>query len=928
MLANLECHLALVAFRTIEGILALEKTEKTPSKELVNTFLHLCFQQHQLMCQAYQQKPEEERKPMILTTEGMEVGRTQLWRGVDTNRFLVPNSLLQKSTFSTSSSPILPLLRCLGIAHSLRLISALLSERRVILISSSPTRLATCCRSALAALAQGLLHWQHFLIPVLPPHLSQYLQAPFPYLIGVLRQAVDVSKLHELGEVLMINLDTNELETRNIPTHLIATRLPDVFGGSRGFDVDNVSSSSDVLAQDLVELLKSDKKVIFGDTNVVGEQAAKAAKAVKSAMKSSFGKLRQQGRKLLNQGEDVAAAPEEQQQQEQPVHAVTEDEIYTEGSQNEMGEEEARVAFCTFFLCLYGDLKWYLGAPATPGDTPRLNRDQFLAAKSRLGEGQATPIYPLLQNLCQSQMFEQFVKARVEEIRTRVTIGKDSPLFLVCANYHRQHNIDFGVINVRRVTRQVASANPSRLISQANANARRMAMTLTSNRQYEGDHAKAVAQLVEYCHETSVLMDVMSVMWMRLRTAKNTQWRHALLALQIIRNLLYHGPLAAIAEATDGLDKIREMKMYKDHMRAQTCQQVQVAAIQVFGLLVDRARLFEIRRYCCNRRREIRDNCSPKYQRDRQISIALSFRALHPYLHPQNNRQAPPARILYQPPPPDRPSQQQQHYAPQSSAQSPHRGPPPQGARPPQQRMPQHGAVHSAVFHAAPRQQAAPVDLLGVAAPAPQQQQVQASFGAMNINDPFGSPPPQPTIAQIPPQPTIAQVPPQQPRPPQPQPTIAQVPPQPYGQQPPPAQQQQPPYGAQPGFGSPSPHVPPQGAHRPPPQQPTMVQMPPQQYGQQPGYPGHAAPGHAPPGHAQPGHAQPGQFAQRPPGHAPAPHQAHPGYPPQGPHPGYPAGQPPPQQQPNMFAAHPPQQQPPPPQQQRPPARSQFDPFA
>jgi hypothetical protein len=107
-------------------------------------------------------------------------------------------------------------------------------------------------------------------------------------------------------------------------------------------------------------------------------------------------------------------------------------------------------------------------------------------------------------------MFEQFVKARIEEIRTRVVITKDSPLFLVCANYHRQHNIDYSVISVRRVTQQVAQANPSRLISQANANARVMAMLLTSNKGYDGDHSQAMARLVDFCHETSVLMDVMS----------------------------------------------------------------------------------------------------------------------------------------------------------------------------------------------------------------------------------------------------------------------------------------------------------------------------------------------------------------------------------------------------------------------------------
>jgi hypothetical protein len=74
-------------------------------------------------------------------------------------------------------------------------------------------------------LAQGLLSWQHLYIPVLPPHLLQYLQAPMPYLIGIPGKLMPtVNSLPELGEVLIIHLDHNALETRGIPNHLISTR--------------------------------------------------------------------------------------------------------------------------------------------------------------------------------------------------------------------------------------------------------------------------------------------------------------------------------------------------------------------------------------------------------------------------------------------------------------------------------------------------------------------------------------------------------------------------------------------------------------------------------------------------------------------------------------------------------------------------------
>jgi hypothetical protein len=154
----------------------------------------------------------------------------------------------------------------------------------------------------------------------------------------------------------------------------------------------------------------------------------------------------------------------------------------------------------------------------------------------------------------------------------------------------------------------VAQANPGRLVSQANANARRLAMALTSNAMFEGNYNQAIAQLVEMAHETtSVLCEVMSVIWMRLRDSRGMQWKHALYALQILRNLLFHGPLAAITEATDGLDRIRKFKAYTDTMRAQNYRQIQIAATEVYNLLVDRAKLFSIRRVCADRRREMKN---------------------------------------------------------------------------------------------------------------------------------------------------------------------------------------------------------------------------------------------------------------------------------------------------------------------------------
>jgi hypothetical protein len=201
-------------------------------------------------------------------------------------------------------------------------------------------------------------------------------------------------------------------------------------------------------------------------------------------------------------GSDAAGAEESAAT---PQNTLTPDFIYTQGSQNEPAEEEARIAFTSFFLSMFGNMRWYLSA--NPGQLPALDRNRFLQQKRSMGEGETTPIWPLLQNFVHTQMLEQFAKSRVEEVRLRLPVTADSPLFTQCSNYHRMHNIDFSDVNVRRVARQVAQSNPSRMILQTSA--RRTAMMLTSNRTFDGDYNKAVAQLVEECREcTSHLLDV------------------------------------------------------------------------------------------------------------------------------------------------------------------------------------------------------------------------------------------------------------------------------------------------------------------------------------------------------------------------------------------------------------------------------------
>ncbi|XP_053101121.1 DENN domain-containing protein 1B isoform X4 [Hemicordylus capensis] len=86
--------------------------------------------------------------------------------------------------------------------------------------------LLTACIHGSAALLYPL-YWQHIYIPVLPPHLLDYCCAPMPYLIGVHFSLIERVKSKSLEDVVMLNVDTNTLETpfhdlSNLPNEVVS----------------------------------------------------------------------------------------------------------------------------------------------------------------------------------------------------------------------------------------------------------------------------------------------------------------------------------------------------------------------------------------------------------------------------------------------------------------------------------------------------------------------------------------------------------------------------------------------------------------------------------------------------------------------------------------------------------------------------------
>ncbi|XP_067893802.1 DENN domain-containing protein 1B isoform X3 [Heterodontus francisci] len=151
----------------------------------------------------------------------------------------VPNTPVNLSLHSyfitpdTSGLPTIPESRnmteyfvAVDVNNMLQLYASMLHERRIIITSSKLSTLTACVHASAAMLYP--MYWQHIYIPVLPPHLLDYCCAPMPYLVGVHLSLMDKVKNKALEDVIILNVDTNTLETpfddlHNLPSEVVTS---------------------------------------------------------------------------------------------------------------------------------------------------------------------------------------------------------------------------------------------------------------------------------------------------------------------------------------------------------------------------------------------------------------------------------------------------------------------------------------------------------------------------------------------------------------------------------------------------------------------------------------------------------------------------------------------------------------------------------
>ncbi|XP_070408097.1 DENN domain-containing protein 1B isoform X2 [Nothobranchius furzeri] len=158
---------------------------------------------------------------LVSTEVSHPVGHTQGSEGIP--YFIAPDPRNLPSI--PENRNLTELIVAVDVGNLLQLYASMLFERRILIFASKLSTLTSCVHALSAALYP--MYWQHIFIPVLPPHLLDYCCAPMPYLIGVHTSLSEKVRSRGLEEVVILNVDTNTLETpfddlKRIPSDVIS----------------------------------------------------------------------------------------------------------------------------------------------------------------------------------------------------------------------------------------------------------------------------------------------------------------------------------------------------------------------------------------------------------------------------------------------------------------------------------------------------------------------------------------------------------------------------------------------------------------------------------------------------------------------------------------------------------------------------------
>jgi len=109
----------------------------------------------------------------------------------------------------TFDYPLLDFFDILGVENSIKLLTCVLLEHQVLVFSADCQKLMLVCESVLALLLP--FSYPHVYVPILPPMLENFMDAPVPYMMGLVRRSPDIN-IYNRAHVCIVDIDNSELE--------------------------------------------------------------------------------------------------------------------------------------------------------------------------------------------------------------------------------------------------------------------------------------------------------------------------------------------------------------------------------------------------------------------------------------------------------------------------------------------------------------------------------------------------------------------------------------------------------------------------------------------------------------------------------------------------------------------------------------------
>eukprot|EP01105_Mastigella_eilhardi_P007921 TRINITY_DN1962_c0_g1_i1.p1 TRINITY_DN1962_c0_g1~~TRINITY_DN1962_c0_g1_i1.p1 ORF type:complete len:858 (+),score=210.02 TRINITY_DN1962_c0_g1_i1:143-2575(+) len=132
--------------------------------------------------------------------------------GICVNAPLATRTLVIKrpsrSNFSLADFSVRALFDCLSVDSVINLFSYVLEEKKILFISKHRSLLTIAAETVTTLLCP--FQWAHIYIPIINSALKEYLEAPTPYIMGMVREQ-DVDVVVDLQDVILVDLDSGQI---------------------------------------------------------------------------------------------------------------------------------------------------------------------------------------------------------------------------------------------------------------------------------------------------------------------------------------------------------------------------------------------------------------------------------------------------------------------------------------------------------------------------------------------------------------------------------------------------------------------------------------------------------------------------------------------------------------------------------------------